>query len=385
MRLKNGFIVLVLSLGFAYSQQSYEDFLRQDQAAQDAFTQQFLNEYNAYVEADRAAYQSFRDEIEGMWGDFEESTNRDWVEYGSDKTWRSDVDFENGQAKVEVLLSPKEAEDPRLVQQKLEQAVESVALSRGSTKDYSSSVEKAAPLEPGAVLAGQIVTSDRKAVTPSNVAAFARTVVTPKTMKKEKVRGKDGRQRVTVSVNFSLVPDHLQVRAKQYENLVKKYALKYKLDPALVYAVIHTESCFNPKATSPIPAYGLMQLVPKYAGRDAYKFVYNRDRVLHANYLYDAERNIELGTAYLHLLSQRYFADLRDETSRTYCIIAAYNTGAGNVSKAFTGSTNVKKALSDINRLSASQVYRTMKQRLPYDETKTYLDKVSERMKLYKK
>jgi len=365
-------------------QQDFEEFLKQDQADQDAFTEEFLNAYNAYVEADRAAYENFRRDVERQWGDFTESSQKDWVEYSEDLTWRTKVDFETGTAEVEVLVDPVEAQDPVKLERKLEAAVEELVTTQGRTKDYAMADEKPLPLKAQPVLKDQVRTKENKAVTPSNARQFAKEIVKEKPIEKKQVRTKEG-NKVRVSVNLSLVPNHAKVRAEEYKKSVGEYSKKYKVDPALVYAVIHTESSFNPKAKSHIPAFGLMQIVPKYAGRDAYKLVYKQDKLLNANYLFDAGNNIELGVAYLHILQTRYFSDISNEASRTYCTIAAYNTGAGNVARAFNGTTNIRKAVPNIDKMSPEQVYRTMKRNLPYDETKNYLDKVSQRMEDYRK
>ena len=182
---------------------------------------------------------------------------------------------------------------------------------------------------------------------------------------------------------MALAPDHIKVRALKYENEINRYAGKYKLPVELVYAVIHTESYFNPKAKSHAPAYGLMQLVPKSGARDAYQYVYKKDKILSANYLYKADKNIELGTAYLQILMTRYFSKVVDPNTRTLCAIAAYNTGAGNVARAFTGTTNPKKAIPKINKMTYEECYGFLREYLPYDETKSYIKKVSQRIGMY--
>ena len=147
--------------------------------------------------------------------------------------------------------------------------------------------------------------------------------------------------------------------------------------------MIHTESHFNPKARSHIPAYGLMQLVPTSGGREAYRYVYKKDEVLPASYFYVPEQNIELGSGYLAYLRRRMFGKVQEDQKALYCVAAAYNTGAGNVSRALTGATRVQRAIPVIERTSAAQLYARLHRDLPYEETRHYLEKVVERMKLY--
>ncbi|HIO70550.1 MAG TPA: transglycosylase, partial [Campylobacterales bacterium] len=177
-------------------------------------------------------------------------------------------------------------------------------------------------------------------------------------------------------------------KAKQYSDLVNRYSKKFKVEKALVYAIIHSESSFNPLSKSYVPAYGLMQIVPRTAGIDAYYFVYKRKRLLSASYLYRPKNNIELGSAYLHILYYNYFKNVKNPESRLYCTIAGYNTGAGNVARAFVGKVRknrIRKAVDIINQMSPDEVYRYLIENLPYDETKRYLQKVAKRVKIYRK
>ena len=81
----------------------------------------------------------------------------------------------------------------------------------------------------------------------------------------------------------------------------------------------------------------------------------------------------------------RYFAGVTDPQCRMLCAIAAYNTGAGNVSRAFTGNTNIKKAIPHINRMNYTQLYNHLKSKLPHAETRDYVQKVTSKMEKYKK
>jgi membrane-bound lytic murein transglycosylase C len=65
------------------------------------------------------------------------------------------------------------------------------------------------------------------------------------------------------------------------------------------------------------------------------------------------------------------------------CAIAAYNTGAGNVSRAINGTTNISKAIPSINKMSYDQLFNHLKNYLPHDETKDYIRKVTSKMQKY--
>ena len=147
---------------------------------------------------------------------------------------------------------------------------------------------------------------------------------------------------------------------------------------------MHTESSFNPLAKSHIPAYGLMQIVPRSAGIDAYKFLYKKHRLLSASYLYNSKKNVEIGSAYFHILFYKYLRYIKNPTSRLYCAIAGYNTGAGNIAWAFRRDNNIKKASIKINKLSPEQVYKHLLSNLKYDEPKNYLKRVRARSIKYK-
>ena len=306
------------------------------------------------------------------------------MEYSEDLVARSRVDFEQGEVKVEVLVSP--GSDGTL---ELARAVEHVVTDRGKTADYpvrlpDGTVDAPKPLGEKPVLSGQVKTASGEVVTEQNAKAFAKEVTSTRTVERKEVTGKDGARRMKVTLTFPLVrPGHIQERAKEYVSIAKRYAKRYELDPALVYAVMHTESWFNPKAKSHAPAYGLMQLVPTSGGRAAYQYVYKKDKVLPPSYFYVPEQNVELGCAYLHYLRTKLFGGVKDAQKATYCIVAAYNTGAGNVSRAMTGKKNVREAVPKIVALDAEALYEKLRKDLPYEETREYIKLVRERTELY--
>jgi membrane-bound lytic murein transglycosylase C len=148
-------------------------------------------------------------------------------------------------------------------------------------------------------------------------------------------------------------------RATPYIERVREQSIEYSLTPSLVFALIHTESYFNPKAKSHIPAFGLMQIVPRTAGHDVNRFLFGIDAPMAEDRLLKPTENIEAGTAYLHILFTRYLKKIENPQSRLYCAIAAYNTGSGNVAKTFNpdGARNINKAAKIINKLTPQQVY----------------------------
>ncbi|MGB0721615.1 MAG: murein transglycosylase domain-containing protein [Gammaproteobacteria bacterium] len=176
------------------------------------------------------------------------------------------------------------------------------------------------------------------------------------------------------SVRLPMVRQALQHQAQRYRPLVVNNSQRYGVDPSLIYAIIETESAFNPYAVSSAPAFGLMQLVPTTGGRDAYRFVERRDGVPSQDELFTPPRNIELGTAYLHILFNRYLKDVRDPLSREYCVISAYNGGAGNVLKTF--HSDRKRAVAVINSLPPDEVRKRLQTRHPRAESRRYLVKV---------
>jgi soluble lytic murein transglycosylase-like protein len=112
------------------------------------------------------------------------------------------------------------------------------------------------------------------------------------------------------SVNWRNTPLNLTA----YTQLVRKAAAEHRVDPALVRALIHAESAFNPAAVSHMGAQGLMQLMPATAAS------------LGVEDAFDAKQNIDGGVKHLADLLQTFKGDAR-------LAVAAYNAGAGAVRK----------------------------------------------------
>jgi membrane-bound lytic murein transglycosylase C len=193
---------------------------------------------------------------------------------------------------------------------------------------------------------------------------------------------KNKNNQIVYTIKFKLPPNSIIKKSRQYKHLVTYFANKRELPISLIYAIIHTESSYNPLARSPIPAYGLMQIVPITAGRDATKFLYGRAKVLAPSYLYNAKNNVKIGSAYFYMLYYNYLKYVKNKKSRLYCAICAYNGGIGRVFRVFSGTTHIKEGSAAINSMSPDEVYKILIRKMP-DESKDYLKRVVKRMKLY--
>lgn len=179
-----------------------------------------------------------------------------------------------------------------------------------------------------------------------------------------------------VAISISLTPSRTSDKAQAFMELIEHYARVYNQEPALILAIMHSESSFNPEARSRIPAIGLMQIVPQSAGRDITRILYGEAQVMPSSYYIDPENSVRAGVVYLDLLMRHYLRHIEHPESRLYAAVAAYNTGAGNVARAFTGTTSIKDAAAVINQMTPEAVYTHLIENLPYDETRHYLGHV---------
>jgi len=116
-----------------------------------------------------------------------------------------------------------------------------------------------------------------------------------------------GDSRASLKSTYFRIPGRQRIYPQLYAEVIDEAAELHDVDPALVRAVIHAESAFNPRAVSPKGARGLMQLMPGTA------------RMLGVRNAFSPASNIHGGTKYLSQLLRRY----RNEIYA----IAAYNAG----------------------------------------------------------
>ncbi|QYD69732.1 lytic transglycosylase domain-containing protein [Paraburkholderia edwinii] len=106
----------------------------------------------------------------------------------------------------------------------------------------------------------------------------------------------------------------LVLNTRAYQQEIEAAALDFGVDRAIVRAVIHAESAFEPHAISAAGAQGLMQLMPATAVRFGVRDTF------------DAAQNIRGGVQYLAWLLRRFNGNL-DEA------LAGYNAGENAVGR----------------------------------------------------
>jgi soluble lytic murein transglycosylase len=138
----------------------------------------------------------------------------------------------------------------------------------------------------------------------------------------------------------------------RYTPIVRGHAAHYDLDPALLAAVIETESKFNADARSSAGAVGLMQLTPRTAEGIAQ---YTGGHDFRVSDLTNPEINVRYGAWYLRHLLDRY-------RQNEVLALAAYNAGEDNVDRWVREHVGIQ-----------------------FSETRDYVDKVERLKKIYRR
>jgi len=288
-------------------EQSWEDFARQQENQWDTYSDGQSKSWQDHAQREKHQWDNYVVKIESKWGNFRGSTRHEWVDYSEDNTGRSYVDFLKGNMVLEVLVNSDATNKKQMASQLLEKVAESTL----NKKDFDGE----------SILKQQIVDKSITKITIQNP------------VQRGEVTGKDGVKRTKYAISTKLVKEHLKIRAERYMPLILKYCNEFNLEIPLVLAIIETESYFNPLAKSWANAYGLMQIVPKYAGRETWQEIYGQDVTPTGEYLFNAENNIRHGSCYLNLLMTRYWKELPDGKKKIYSVVCSYNCGPHNVNR----------------------------------------------------
>lgn len=136
-------------------------------------------------------------------------------------------------------------------------------------------------------------------------------------------RGAQARQARKLEGDFRPAPSPLapaqvsvtsRISSGEFDEYVEEAAIRYKMPPPLVRAIMHAESAFDPNALSNVGASGLMQLMPATA------------REMYVKDIFDPKDNIEGGVRYLRVLANEFNGDMVK-------MVAAYNAGPEAVKK----------------------------------------------------
>jgi len=368
----------------------FEAFLKKRQSEFNQFEQQQKQEFEAFVTAWRDAQNAYLKQVTTKWQDPNLPSSKVWVKYSDDLNKRTSVNFESGEVVVELLNSRNNEQAVEYAKEQLNELAQ-VSVDKTLAKDPVYIAANNTINNKSFTSAGQSLNRKIERNKPS-------TTIQPKKIAEQTVLSteivekvlsakapKIIKQKDRVTISYKLPANTLSNQAKRYLPEVQQQARRYNIEPALLLAIIHTESSFNPLARSPIPAFGLMQIVPTSAGKDVSNFLQGKPLLLSPEYLFQADNNVEAGSTYVHILSNRYFKNVRNEQSRIYMSIAAYNTGPGNVAKTLSGSKSLNQASIAANSMSAEKIYTLMVNNLPAQETRNYLQKVVKRTAYYQK
>lgn len=355
---------------------SFDDFVK----AQHVGTEKIQNDFQIYQEKYLDGFEQYKRTLEQEWQTVELSDQENWISYSNNLKTKTAVDFARNEIRISYKTPTQNNKQPT--------APNALSNDLGSLLNLTE--YEAITSDPISRLSGSRITpefKDHKRLLLSELNEFYGS---PENTKQQLKKVTKIHHQTTSKGNVTTVtiplPKQLPLkRAEKYFTSAKKAARKWGIEPALIMAIAHTESHFNPLARSHIPAFGLMQIVPTSAGKDASKLMTGKSRLLTSTELYNAEFNLNTGAAYLNLLQTRYLKGITNPTSRMYCVIAAYNTGSGNVARAFVGSASTQRAFKVINELTPKQVYSQLKQDLPYAETRRYIVKVMAHRETYQR
>ena len=149
----------------------------------------------------------------------------------------------------------------------------------------------------------------------------------------------------------------------EYSEYVEKYSAAYDVDESLVYAVIKTESNFDPNAVSSVDAKGLMQMkketfewVMTKMGVEGYTHTYSQ--------IFEPEVSIKYGTFLLSILLKEYEGD---ETTA----LCAYYAGRDTVNQwlsSGSGAANKNKLIGIPNGSVEAYVNKVLRNKDIYDK-----------------
>ena len=307
---------------------------------------------------------AFAGKVKQQWGDEEylSASKHHYVKYIDGYRTRAHIDFDDGKIYVSTIAS----EQPK---ERLQRAIVETLLMPADPSKVDLFSDKDVELAGKPFLLGQVKDQDGHAIEwPWRANRFADYLLANRLQHKLLKQGN------AYYVEIDLVKDHLEQREYQYAHLIRQASQRYDIAEDLIYAIIKTESSFNPYAVSHAGAYGLMQVIPKTAGADVFNLVKNKPGIPTSEYLFDPANNIDTGAAYFYILKNSYLKEVKHPTTLHYSMISSYNGGTGGMLSTF--DRDRKRAMADLNKLRPKQAYWALTNKHPKAEARRYLEKV---------
>lgn len=363
-----GIVLASLSVTTGAAQQSFDDWRAERETR-----------YHDFQKAFHARYQEYLERVTAEWGGAAvlSDANR-VVRYSDNLQHRVIVDYENLTIDIDFIDGTEPVRSD--MQQALEQ-LSHLSVADAARQDpvlQLSSMEDQRPLLE-TFTGGKAI--EMEALAPTDLTT---TKLSADVAASDPEADPTSKRISRITLNLA-DQDIFSQRAKTYQPAVNEFARLHDLAPALIFAIMQVESSFNPLAQSHIPAFGLMQVVPNSAGVDVNRALFSVNEPPSSQLLFQPKTNIQFGSKYLDILSTKYLTGILDPEVRQLCIIAAYNTGAGNVASVFhpQGRRQIRPAVEVINTLTVEEVYAKLLSDLPYQETRDYLPKVMDALKNY--
>ena len=286
------------------NEKQYQDFAFAYMAEYETWRTEYLKEFD-----------EFQAEVIAKWGVGEVSQKQKNVQYSDDKTVKSTIDYANDEITVAVLVDSNDSDsearkkviseiknltkdqsntlaqfivDDEPIQEQaitikpitfsIDNETQTKRVIIEQTKAQLKEIDKEADIEQlnrkddvSADIAEKVIVEKKKKLlsqAKKRITKLHNNFENKRQDKKSQLT-----QKKVVEYKIPLPKSGLSKRANSILPSVKKEGLKWKVSPAILMAVIHSESSFDPMATSPIPAYGLMQIVPTTAGHDVNQLV----------------------------------------------------------------------------------------------------------------
>ena len=377
------FVILIVSIQTIFAQSDFEKFKASQQTQEQSFNKAEENAIANYYSQQDSLFIQYKDDIEKLWNEFKESTPKEWVSYNSDFSGRSKVDF--AKSKIEVAAVVAKATNPA---EKKKQEIKAIKIVK---KQLKAMIKQKDGLTGTPILANQIKNpfpNIGKKITPKNIEQVAEQIV--KKAKVETIKTKNGKVNEKYVISLDMMPNNVQERIKKYKPYIEKYCKLYNVDPKYAMAIIHTESYYNPKAYNRHGnAYGMMQIVPKYAGKTMNNYLFKKNKLPSSKQLFNPETNLQMGIGYMNWLALNKWSKVTNETNRYYCIVCSYNGGPGTIYKAMTGKMRKigqkkwDKMMDDLNNWDSEKLYKHLRKKVPFEETRNYIKTVRSRIEKY--